>query len=149
MIHYRAAQIADGPHAGKWHYVAGGAAVGYCGRFLACPDRCAMGYRWDPAAQERVECATCSGRGVVDNPEPCLGHDTATDARLHYKQYLLDTEVRIGQGRTAQRRCEVCEEWTTGVVFIGTYRVHVLCPEHQDRDSIAAVMGPVGESWES
>lgn len=151
MIHYRAAQIADGPLVGRWHYVAGNVAVGYCSPIDGCEECMGTGRQLGspPPGFEAGPCGSCGGKGFTRRPAPCQGHDTPAAAAEHYRDYLLDQRVRISESRSQQRRCEVCEEWTQGVVTIGTYRMHTLCPEHQDRASIAAVMGPIGESWES
>lgn len=77
------------------------------------------------------------------------GHDTPEAAAECYRQYLLDFRLRLdGEQKDEQRKCEVCDAWTTRYAIIDMH-VFVLCDDHRTREHVEELMPEVGESWES
>lgn len=80
------------------------------------------------------------------------GHATEEEACECYKQYLLDTSLRLmteePENARQQNRCQVCRKFTACYAQVGPYRLFMLCPEHNTRENVAALL-KVGESWES
>ena len=79
------------------------------------------------------------------------GHANEQEACECYKQYLLDNNLRL-DGHTLsdqQLRCEICGEFTQGMVIIaGKYNHFILCDEHRTRECVEKLL-TIGESWES
>lgn len=64
------------------------------------------------------------------------GHDTAEQAAECYKQYVLDHDLRLdGKDADAQRKCEVCQAWTSGFAMLD-YEMWFLCDKHRTRESV-------------
>lgn len=82
----------------------------------------------------------------------CQGHETAEEAREHYRSYLLAERVVLEAGAfvDAQYRCEVdgCEGWATHSTRVGEWTMFTLCDEHRTLDTVAGLV-EVGESWHS
>lgn len=140
MRHYSARQRLSG----GWDYTCGDRPVGYCG-----------GWPYDRPAGPHVP--TEMWEQARAKAEPCRAkyhdtpHETAEAACACYREFLLDNEARFSLREDAnqQLRCAVCKAWTTGVAYVGAYRLYVLCPEHLNRAGLEQVVGPVGEAWES
>jgi hypothetical protein len=62
----------------------------------------------------------------------CLGHSTPEEAIAHQRQYELDNEVTRHVDLDSQKKCAICEDWTTHRVTIGHNfpKTFVLCLEH-------------------
>ena len=82
--------------------------------------------------------------------EGCDGHDTAEEAREHYRQYLLETRVsKFENASDTQHKCQVegCDEWTQTWVHIGSSHHFALCEKHQTPEIYEQVMPPVNQIW--
>lgn len=76
------------------------------------------------------------------------GHATKEEAENCYKNYLFDEGVRISVMTNQKLRCEICKQFTDGIVHIGNgYEFHILCDNHQDRESIKSLLH-VEDVWE-
>lgn len=77
--------------------------VGNCAERVACS--CALdprrAYTPDP------DCERCGGRGRVDNPEHCGGHDTPGEAERCYAEYLLAEITEVSWAHWAG--CVICD----------------------------------------
>lgn len=154
MRHYIAVKDGDG----RWWYAnegvdrqgnAGWAKSGACLPLIVCPD-CKDEL---PLSTAQKACQTCGGRGLVDDPNPCNGHDTAEEAYEHQKQHILATRLRFLEDRDDARTlhtcaAEGCKVHTSGSATAGPYRHWSLCAEHRTPEVVAALLH-VGESWES
>jgi hypothetical protein len=114
--------------------------VGYC-----------AGWR-DYTAEERRQCmmndvwyANYESRRASYHTD---GHATSDEACECYKQYQLDDGLRFGEDSSSQKKCQVCEAWTTKRAMVGGYRSFVLCEAHATREEVEKLF-TVGESWES
>ncbi len=131
---------------GRWDYTCNGHPYGYCRQYTPIPEDGSMGIPAEIAKQEN------------EKMEPFLekfhdiGHATEAEARECYKQYILDTKLRLVPvepvNASQQNRCEVCKRFTACHVTIGPYRMFTLCPDHQNRETLAGLL-KIGESWES
>lgn len=118
-------QIKDGPHAGKWHFVRKYGSDGRRGMG-------AIGY-----------CA-----------EGCNGHDTAEEAREHYRQYLLDQRLRFFEGPddpSTLRKCQVegCTAYTAGRGQLGEWLMWNLCATHRTREVVEVLYPVANDSFGS
>lgn len=69
--------------------------------------------------------------------DQCPGHPSADEAVEHYRQYLLDEELRLdGRLHAEQRPCAVCAAWTQGLATLGEIAVLVLCDDHRTRETV-------------
>lgn len=151
-------QIEGGPLAGKWHYTTmnrrlGTHPIGYCGRYRTCPTCAGQSF------VTHAGCAECNNAGVVTIPEAerCQGHDTAEEACEHYTAYLLDEKLELDRTmKDQQLPCVAqigdgakCAEFTDGMAWVGEWQLFVLCDEHRTRETVAALLGTVGESMHS
>lgn len=67
------------------------------------------------------------------------GHATAEEAAACYKQYVLDTRLRLHlRYADVQHRCAVCDAWTDGYAEV-EMRHYTLCPEHNTRAQVEAM----------
>ena len=136
---------------GKWAYCRNAIPTGYCdnGRHMAMKPEIAVQYG---GSIERYEEEMKPHReAFVAGKYHDGGHETEEEAQECYKQYVLDFRLRFQEDRenaSQQHRCEVCKAWTSGYVQIGAYRMHMLCAEHRNRDTVATLFD-IGESWES
>lgn len=66
------------------------------------------------------------------------GHSTSAEAATCYEGYILDTELHFRDNADEQKKCIVCDVWTTGRALLGhTFsKVFVLCPAHATRDNV-------------
>ena len=86
--------------------------------------------------------------------ENCPGHDTAEEAREHYRQYRLDKELLFHDDHENPRtlhKCEHagCEEYTSGSATMGPYLFWYLCSEHRTRDAVEILFPEAGSSIHS
>jgi len=160
-------QIQDGPNAGKWHYTqsnsTGTYAIGYCSRIQSCPDCLEMHSSWGTWTGQDKEglrrlleeykfkhpeakvwwCETCDMSRIkkLTDEEACPGHDTAEEARKHYRQYLVDTKFNFHDREDVQEKCQICNVWTNRVVdFVGEWgRSWILCPEHATKETLQRI----------
>jgi hypothetical protein len=124
----------------RWDYTYNGSPWGYCRAYSPIPDTIPGFKEWN----EKV--APLAPKFHTD------GHATEEEACECYKQYLLDTALRLQpaepENAYQQHRCKVCHKFTACYAQVGAYRMFVLCPEHQTRAIVAGLL-KVGESWES
>lgn len=66
------------------------------------------------------------------------GHATAAEAEACWLRFQLDAELRFFEARDEQRKCEVCQVWTTGRAELGREmpKYWTICPEHQTRHAV-------------
>lgn len=86
--------------------------------------------------------------------EGCPGHDTAKEAREHYRQYRLDKELRFVDDNPkadTKHRCEVdgCENFTSGRIDIGAWLTWYACAEHRNRENAEVLYPTAGDSMHS
>lgn len=164
MNHLRARQVdpaSDRPDAGRFRYTTfnrrtGAYPIGYCSPLAACSNpRCLLGKTWDPDAPTDPvrRCSDCDGRGYLNRADPCPGHDTAEEARAHYRAYLLAETLRLDVrcADDIQHQCDVdgCATWTQAGASVGQYQSWWLCDAHRTAETVDGLFGDVGESWES
>lgn len=118
-------------------------AIGYC-----------AGWKGDPDEAERERLEKMFGEGFADRLaaelEPLRqhqakfhrdGHATAEEAYACYKQYELDTKLRFWESKSEQKKCQICEAWTTHRAELGEFhREFFLCLEHATRENVVLVM---------
>lgn len=79
------------------------------------------------------------------------GHETSEEACECYKRYLLDNQVRLEFGTTAntQHRCEMkdCDAWTQKLAMV-EHRTYHLCDDHRNVESLRELV-TVGMSFGS
>ena len=75
-------------------------------------------------------------------------HETKEEALQCYTSYLLDTAAYRTMSNM-KRPCQVCGEFTDGLVEVGHTAMYVLCPLHQTRAHVADLYGTVGEIYSS
>lgn len=83
----------------------------------------------------------------------CPGHDTPEGAYEHQTEYVLDNAHFDGEWKDVQHRCEAegCGAWTTRFASLGPgqMQTHDLCDEHRNRETLAVIVGRVGDSFGS
>lgn len=118
--------------------------IGYCRAAMTEADwqelADKIGYK--PTDSEKAKAAEFAHKHHTD------GHAMAEEAQACYREYLLDHHRRAYEDRETMRRCQVCEEWTNGVVEVDSHYFH-LCRQHQDRQSVASLLPAVGERYVS
>lgn len=139
MNHKCALQRADG----RWDYTCNRRATGYC-----C--------EYQPLKENDLVLPAQIAREENEKMEPLkhkfhtTGHATEEEARECYKQYLLDTRLRLmteePENANQQNRCQVCKKFTACYAQVGPYSLFVLCPEHNTRECVESLL-KVGESW--
>jgi len=78
------------------------------------------------------------------------GHDTAEQAQECYKEYLLDHRLRLDQTMSdQQQKCRICGAWTDKFATLSTTTLYVLCPEHNNRESVAQLYKAPSQIWTS
>lgn len=130
---------------GRWDYTRNGLPYGYCCEYKPIPEDA----KWISAEQAKrhnEEMAKLAHKFHTD------GHTTKEEACECYKQYLLDTKLRLmptePENAHQQFKCKACGKWTACHASVGPYRQFDLCPEHQTREEVEKLL-TVGESWES
>lgn len=148
MNYYGARQLASG----GWHYTCRNDdriwGVGYDGRYQTCPT-----CQGDSFGRIGASCGTCGTKGYVE-VEPHPPHATADEARECATRYVLDTahwEASSVDTTHSIPRCEF-PDCTTAVEDgrgaswgFGGPDLTVLCPPHRNRESLAVIVGTVGE----
>ena len=81
--------------------------------------------------------------------QDCPGHDTADEARQHQTEYELDNARFDGAWAEVWHRCEAegCEELTDRFASYGPGQMvsHNLCDAHRNRETLAVLVGVVGD----
>ena len=130
---------------GRWDYTYNGVPWGYCCEYKPLKEDGTI-LPAEMARQENEKMEALRGKFHSD------GHATEEEACECFKQYLLDTHLRLRteepDNASQQGKCEVCRKWTACHAQVGAYRMFQLCPEHQTREAVASLF-KVGESWES
>jgi hypothetical protein len=120
MAYFSARQRTDG----RWDYTcqngAGVFPIGYC----AGPDFAQYDKTGEYAAKYHDD-----------------GHATAEEADACHRAHELEQQVSRRESADTQKKCLVCEAWTTKRVLVGQgfAREYALCEEHQDRASLEKV----------
>jgi hypothetical protein len=119
-------------------------AIGYC-----------TGWRGDPDEAECERLTKMFGEGFAERLQAewkerlpfkdkfhTDGHATREEAAACYRQYELDCEIRFWDSKSEQKKCQVCEVWTTHRAELGESlsRHFILCPEHATREQVATLM---------
>lgn len=74
----------------------------------------------------------------------CAGHDTADEAREHYRQFLVNERVSLFPEQMQRpERCRVCGAWTQSYARVESWDFYPLCPEHLTRESVALLLPEV------
>ena len=68
------------------------------------------------------------------------GHATAEEAEECHRQYELDFEVRVHTSPDTQKKCAICEAWTSDQVVVGEFRFFSLCSMHQGRTHLEKLL---------
>lgn len=83
---------------------------------------------------------TCMNDGLIWAEGYCkersCEHATAEEAAACYREWLLDKKLMRREATSQQRRCEVCNEYTSRFVEIG-HETFWLCEKHDGRDECA------------
>jgi len=122
MNYYHASELrdADGQPSGKWHFT--------------CQNKRVNGGEPYPVGY-------CRGG--------CPGHDTPEEAAEHYKQYQLDTMLRLdGFTKNQQHKCRVCGAWTQHFAEVDMH-IFNLCDDHRTREHVAGLFEASTEMWGS
>lgn len=140
MRHYDAKQRLSSM---KWDYACGNHPVGYCAGYREFTEK-------DSFLPEQIR--TTENEKMLANKEKyhTEGHDTEEEARLCYKQYLLDNRLRLNPEQTNPsqlNKCRVCGEFCSGYATIGECEMYFLCKEHCNRDEVDKLMRPPGQMW--
>ncbi len=81
----------------------------------------------------------------------CSGHDTAEEAREHYRQYLINERVDYRPDHMKRpERCKICAEWTHSYAHIEAWDSYPLCKEHLTKESVLRLLGEMRDfvaSW--
>ena len=130
---------------GRWDYTRNGRATGYCREY-------------EPLKEDGSLLSPETARNHNERMLPLVGnfhadgHATEQEACDCYKKYMLDTSLRLTPvepvNASQQNRCKICDKFTACHAYVGAYQLFVLCPEHQTREHVEAIL-TVGESWES
>lgn len=141
MRHYVASQRVSDQ---RWDYTCNRHPTGYCCEYRPISLDGIIGEHLARRHNEQME-------PLKDNFHT-TGHATRKEAEDCYKKYLLDTQLSLltsePPNAQQQHKCMVCGTWTACFAHVGTYRLFVLCPEHQTREAVESLL-EVGESWES
>jgi hypothetical protein len=117
-------------------------AIGYC-----------AGWRGDPDEAEKERQDNMFGEGFSERLQADWeakrqhqakfhrdGHATSEEAYACYQQYELDNMLRFWESRSEQKKCQICETWTTHRAELGDFhREFILCPEHATREHVVTV----------
>lgn len=116
--------------------------VGYCGRPMQEEDFAKLGIPM--SEREKAHLATNGHKYHTD------GHATEAEACECYRQYLLDTQLTLDhEDPHQQRKCQVCEQWTTKFAIFGSTQLFFLCDEHRTREHVEQLTSKIGEIWSS
>ena len=64
------------------------------------------------------------------------GHETREEAGECYKRYLLDTSLMFNEMTDQQRKCVVCEAWTSWYADVNHGAIYNLCDKHRNREEV-------------
>lgn len=105
-------------------------AIGYCAGWRDCTEE---EFRKIPGLKAEVERLRFHREKFHRD-----GHASAAEAEACWLRYQLDIELRFFDAKDEQRKCAVCEVWTTGRAKLGHEMPTFwpLCPEHQLRHSV-------------
>ena len=141
MNHCCALQRTDG----RWDYTRNRRPAGYCCEYRPLAEDCGF-LSPEQVRRENEKMEALKGKFHTD------GHATEEDAQQCYKEYLLDTSLRLMKqeppNASQQNRCQACKAFTACYAQVGPYRMFTLCPEHNTREQVDVLLN-VGESWES
>lgn len=103
----------------------------------------------DPPRYRYVTDGDNGGYAIGYCADDCEGHATEEQACEHYRQYLLDTQLRIN--KTSWRPCkhEPCEKRPTHHIQVGMHGLLDFCEEHATREMAEKYFPKVSLSWES
>ena len=74
----------------------------------------------------------------------CGGHETAAEAREHYRQFLVNERVSLFRGQMQRpERCKACGSWTRSFARIEAWDYYPLCEEHLSRETVDRLLGEV------
>lgn len=108
---------------------------------------------WDDAGKWRYTTMNDGRVWPVGYCRDCPGHDTREGAYEHQTQWVIDDANFDGSWATAQHQCEApgCGVWTQRFASHGAghYATVDLCDEHCNRETLALIIGTVGDSWHS
>lgn len=158
MNYYDARPIKDGS---GWHYTCMNDGriwpVGYDSPIQTCPEcNGRSAHVTDNHPDGRNYCATCSSKGYVE-VEPHPPHATQEEAYQCATNYVLDTatwDLRISTTHSVPRcdadGCGTLVEDGGGARWgFGIQSHSVLCGDHRNRDTLAAIVGTIGQVWSS
>lgn len=78
------------------------------------------------------------------------GHETDSEAQACYRQYLLDTRMRLNKTTDDQQhKCQICDGWTQGYAEVDNSFFFRLCDVHMSIECVTQLMPSIGESWSS
>ncbi len=82
------------------------------------------------------------------------GHATPEEACNCYKEYMMDTSLRLYiptpeqlESMDTQHKCEVCKDWTSCMAELDHQHWH-LCQKHLNRETVEKLYS-VAECWSS
>ena len=104
--------------------------VGYCGAW----------HDWDETT--RTMSPAAYQRHVEDKPlHHAEGHATPEEAAACYRRYLLDHRLQLNHKESgAQRKCQVCGEWTQLFVMVDGHWTWHLCETHHNRETVETLL---------
>lgn len=130
---------------GRWDYTINGHPYGYCCEYKPLDESGAI-LPAEMARQGNEKMQPFIGRFHAD------GHATEQEACDCYKEYMLDTRLRLTpeepENASQQNRCQICKKFTACHAYVGAYQVFTLCPAHQTRECVSELLS-VHTSWES
>ena len=62
-----------------------------------------------------------------DAPYHSDGHTTAEEAEACFRKYEAETQLRAHDAPNEQKRCVICDAWTTGRVSVGAFANGACC----------------------
>lgn len=140
MIHYNAKQRLSDM---RWDYVCGNRPTGYCAGYREFTEK-------DDFLSEQMRIQENAKMAVHKEKYHTNGHETEEEARLCYKQYMLDNELRLSpkqENPSQLNKCDVCGEFCSGSASIGWCERYTLCEKHCTRDEVERLTEPAGEMW--
>ena len=76
----------------------------------------------------------------------CSGHDTAEEAREHFKQYLVNEKVDFRPDQMKRpERCKICSDWTRSYARVEAWDFYPLCKDHLTKESVARLLGELSD----
>lgn len=124
---------------GRWDYThensAGTFSVGYCAGWVEyTPEQMRDKFTNDfieMLMQQQEQSKKNIAKYHID------GHKTASEAIRCYRNYTLDTQLRLDiKLFETQKKCAVCAAWTDGVAEVDHFTRFILCDTHRIRDIV-------------